>query len=249
MGTGRYLLMVLAVAALTFCTGPAAVTSAATPIDLASPPAPSGEPAAGFATPEDAIRAYLSGVAHGDVSGILEACAIDEMSTGFKFDQFVDRIKALMPATSLAPSDHPFFAEMDKVILTDRILGQVRMLVYSVLTTEKMDGTVIVPFDKARAQTFASQIDPSRLAGLTIEDIAGPNATFEHDPTYLAHAAQHADMYGADELTERVVIFTLDGKRYGIGFTLLRYGSGWKVSDQSSPLAGTPVLGTAQLLP
>jgi len=50
---------------------------------------------------------------------------------------------------------------------------------------------------------------------------------------------------GADELTERVALVMLEGQGYLVGFTLLRYGDGWKVSSQSPPLAGTPSTGVA----
>ena len=36
------------------------------------------------------------------------------------------------------------------------------------------------------------------------------------------------------------------GQYYYVGFTLLRYGSDWKVSEQVANLANTNALGTAQ---
>ena len=53
-------------------------------------------------------------------------------------------------------------------------------------------------------------------------------------------------MYGADELTERLALVAWNGKDYAVGFTLVRYGSDWKVLNQVSSLAGTPVTGAAK---
>ena len=198
-----------------------------------------GPRAAGPATPEDAVRDYLAGVAQADVGKILDASAIDEMSAGFRFDIQTDRLKAMNLTGSLAPADYPMFVDMNRAQQSAIVLGQVRNLVYSLLSSEQVDGSIIVPADKARADAFITQVDPSRLAGLAVADIRFPLPRLEHDPTYLANPAKQAAIYGADELTERVALVTFEGQIYGIGFTLLRFGDVWKVSSQVSNLTGT----------
>lgn len=249
MRTGRPLfLMVLLVVLAAAGSGQALAASPTpqTPNETAFPQATGQPAAAGFLTPEDAIREYLAGVANADVSRILQASAIDEMSDGFRFAAAADRLQALVLTSSLAPAEYPFYADINRARSSDRILSQVTMLAYSLLSSEEIDGSVIVPVDTARAESFVREVDPSRLAGLTVEDIRFSNAQLEHKATYLANAATQASIYGADELTERSVLFSLDGNLYDIGFTLLRYGDGWKVLDQVAALAGTSSLGTAR---
>jgi len=53
-------------------------------------------------------------------------------------------------------------------------------------------------------------------------------------------------VYGADESTERVALFSFEGQDHYVGFMLLRYGDNWKISRQDSPLAGTNALGVPQ---
>ncbi len=156
--------------------------------------------AAGRATPEDAVRDYLAGVAQADVSKILDASAIDEMSAGFRFDLLADRLKAMNLTGSLAPAEYPMFVDMNRAQQAATVLGQVRSLVYSLLSSEQVDGSIIVPADKARADAFIKQVDPSRLSGLAVADIRFPTPRVEHDPTYLANRAKQAAMYGADEI-------------------------------------------------
>ena len=238
------LVMVLAV------TGPASALAAApspqasTPISVSTPASAQSDQLA-FATPDDAVRHYLAGVAAGDVGMILEATAVDQVSSHFDFAANAERLAAIQPTYGLAPTEYPLFADMDRTFAAAQILGQARMLVYSLLSIETLDGSVIAPVDRQRADTFVTQVDPSRLAGLTVVDSRYPNAKFEHDARNVANGAAVATIYGADELTERLALISLDGKLYEVGFTLLRYGDDWRISSQTSALGNTPAIGIA----
>ena len=215
---------------------------------VAASPSPLASPRPGtmsFATPDDAVRHYLAGVSAGDAAMIVEASAVDEMSHGFDFAAQVDRLKAMELTNGLAPAEYPLFADIDRAVVSARILGQAKMLVYSLLTSETLDGSIIVPADRARGDAFVSEVDPSRLAGLSVQDVRYSDAKHENDPRVLENAARQAAIYGADDLTERLALVDLDGQLYEVGFTLLRYGDDWKVSSQAAVLGGTPVLGTA----
>jgi hypothetical protein len=200
---------------------------------------------AAFPTPEAAVREYLAGVAAADAGRILGASAIDEMAAGFRFDLFTDRLRAFT-LHSMAPADHPFYVQVNRAQQTAEILRQAEMLTYSLLSDVEIDGSTIAPADKAWAEGFARQVDPSRLSDLTVVDVRFPDASLENNTRWLDNAALQAAAYGADELTERLVLFDLDGKLYDVGFQLLRYGDTWKVASQNSNLAGTTVLGTAR---
>jgi hypothetical protein len=43
-----------------------------------------------------------------------------------------------------------------------------------------------------------------------------------------------------------VALVSFEQNYYYLGFTLLRYGTNWKIANQVSQLAGTNVLGAAQ---
>jgi hypothetical protein len=239
-------ILVAGLMGLTPTTGWLGGSAAAAESGAPSPDASLVPDRVGLATPEDAIRAYLAGVAAADVTRVLDASAVDQMSSGFQFDLQVDRLQAMQLTQSLAPATDPFYVGVNQAVQRSWLLGQVRNLAYSLLSTEAIDGNIIVPADTARAEAFAASVDPSRLSGLTVQDIRFPNAALEHDARYLANAATLAGIYGADEMTERLALVSLDGTSYTIGFTLLHYGDDWRVSSQSSALAGTSALGTAQ---
>jgi hypothetical protein len=246
MRTGRTILPTML--AVILVIGAAGHAHAADP----SPSSPTGgtstpgQTGPGFATPEAAIHEYLAGVARSDAGRILGASAIDEMSTGFDFVASVDRLKVFIPTDSLAPAEFPLYADVNRAVASQRILRKVLMLAYSLLSSERLDDGAIAAVDADWAEGFARQVDPARLAGIAVEDIRFSDASLEHDPRYLANTAALAGVYGADELTERLVLLSFEGQLYDVGFTLVRYGDLWKVIDQGSTLAGTDSLGTAR---
>jgi hypothetical protein len=207
------------------------------------------QPGTAFASPEDAVREYLAGVAAADVDRILATVAADEMAAGFQFEAYIDRLKAFLPFLAPAPATDPLFIEMDRISLTDQVMDQARMLIYSLLTDVDLEGSPTVNVDAAWAASFAAQLDLDRLAALTTEDVQFPEPELATSERMLANAASMAAIYGADELTERLALIELDGRRYLIAFTLLRYGDSWKVSSQSSALSGLPSTGVAQPFP
>ena len=67
-----------------------------------------------------------------------------------------------------------------------------------------------------------------------------------NDDRYQRNSARLAEIYGADESTERVVLFSFRSSYYYVGFTLLRYGENWKISSQTSPMANVSALGVPE---
>jgi len=197
-----------------------------------------------FKTPEDAVTTYLEGVAQGDFRKIMQACAIDEMGENFKFDLYIDRLQAFQPFQSQAPANYPLFVELNKAQISAQISSQVKILYYSLLSTEDVSsGKTIVKLDAERVNTFIKAVDPKKLSKLEVKKIAPPNKTLMNTARYIDNAAKIARVQGADESTERVALFSFEQNYYFLGFSLLRYGDNWKISSQASALANTSVLG------
>ena len=225
---------------------PAQPTAIGTPIIAATSQAPTPIVEVTFKTPEDAIKYYLDGVAQNDISKILQACAINEMGEKFKFDLRVERLGGVMMlGQSLSPTNSSFYSEINRISVSSQILNQVKLFTYGLLSSEKVgDGSPILNVDTERVNRFIKDVNPSRLANLKIKEIGLPNKKLMNDPKYIENAAKSASVYGADDSTERVALFSFEQSYYYIGFTLLRYGENWKISSQSSPLSNTSVLGT-----
>jgi len=221
------------------------------PSGVTASPAESGAPAQGFATPEEAVKAYLAGVAANDYGAVLATCAIDQMAAGYDFELAVSNYQVIGFAFMWAPATNPFYQQINQGIGEGQIAHALLFLSYSLLVTDPtisqalQNDSLSVPSDAAKAQEFMSEVDPSKLAGLSVVDVRFPKASLENNSKLLAGYATRAKIYSADEWTERVALVTLDGKDYVVGFALVRYGSDWFVAYPSSPLYGLPSTGIA----
>jgi hypothetical protein len=200
---------------------------------------------AGSASPEDAAREYLAGVAEADLARVTGSAAIDQAAQGVDFVAYVDRLRTWMPFQAPAPATDPFLTGLNRAQLTSQLLGQTRSLIYSLLTDAELDGSPIVA-DAAWAESFVDQLDLARLADLEVVDVRVPEPEQATSQRYLDILARQAAIWGADALEERVALVTFEGQHYLVGFMLLRYGDDWLVWQQGSPLSGTPVFGTAE---
>lgn len=241
--------ILVAAALLTGCTGVTITINHATPVTIAAAvPAPTAIPAASlsaiYSTPEAAITAYVDGIKQQDVPAIFAASAIDAVAQDFDFQAYADRLQAMPLLTSPAPAEYPFYVDMNRVRRQNEVLGQVRNLAYSLLSTEMIDGSMVANPGTERVQAFVTDVDPSRLSGIELVKIGTPSPDLLSSTRFQENAAKQAAIYGADELTERVALLSFQDKDYLLGFTLLRYGDSWKIMYQTSNLAGTSALGT-----
>ena len=251
VGVATWALVAVAVVSggiLAACSGnsAAATTPAAAPLASGAPNS-NATSAAGptRATPEDAVHQYLTSFASNNAGQLLDACAIEEVAAHYQFEAQATRLQAIMPNQFLLPTSYAFYAGLDKFGQAYVNFNQVRGLALSLLTSQPVDQP-IVPVTADQAQQYVKSADPSQLAGLKVVEIKFPSAKFAADSKTLANFAAQAKVYGADELTERLALVAWNGKDYAVGFTLVRYGSDWKVLNQVSNLAGTPVTGAAQ---
>lgn len=195
-------------------------------------------------TPERAIALYLEGLAQNDLNLLLQACAIDEMSTNFDFAAQVERLQAMILPASPAPTAYPFYRDLNRAQLTAQLLNQVKLFALSLLSGTEINGQPILNLTPKAVDQFVAAVDPGRLATLTLVKVALPNAEIMGSTRYVENMRRAAKIYGAAEMTERVALLSFEAQSYVVGFTLLRYGETWQISSQSSPLAGTPVWGT-----
>jgi len=204
--------------------------------------------AAGSATPDEAVAEYMAGVAATDAGRVLDASAIDEMAEGYRIAESVDRLQAFMPHLMLAPAEYPFYVEANRAQRADEIMSQVLMLAYGLLSGETIDGSPIVPVDKAWAEAFVARVDPARLAGIEVMDARFPHPDLGTSERYLQTAAVQAATYGADELTERLLLqdneetalVLRDLRAMGVTIALDDFGTGY---SSLSYLARLPIQG------
>jgi hypothetical protein len=220
---------------------------APTAIPTPVPPTPALDQASDvvFKTPEEAIDYYFEGLLQADVRKIMDACAINEMGEKFRFDLYTEWV-GYLTINALAPTDYPLYVELNKIQISEEILNRVKFFAYSLLTSEQVYKGRTIPIDTERASQFVLDANPEGLAEIKVQKIEPSNKDLMSDARYIEIAARKANVYGADDSTERVVLFEFEGNYYYVGFTLLRYGENWKIGWQVSPLANTNSLGAAE---
>jgi hypothetical protein len=81
------------------------------------------------------------------------------------------------------------------------------------------------------------------LKDLKLLRIDPPRKDILESERNIANLQKMADIFGAQEMTERIALYQLNDKTYLGGFILLRYGESWKIYSLCSNLAGTSVMG------
>jgi hypothetical protein len=196
-----------------------------------------------FSTPEAAITAFFEGVTQGDFSKILQACAVNEISENFKFDRSIERLKAFVPYQEYAPAQYPLFVELNQAQIESRIASQVKIFAYSLLSSGDVDFQQTNIMEVDAAVSFMNEVDPARLSTLELKEIGLPNPSAMSSARYKENMLKYARVYGADDSTERVALFSFEQNDYYVGFTLFQYGENWKISSVNSPIANTSALG------
>jgi hypothetical protein len=200
-----------------------------------------------FSKPEDAIRHFVAALSENDLQKALQACAVDEYAQGYDFVGMMDRAKALLPMQQMAPSEYDLFAEMNKISAMYTLVNQMKMMIYSFFVPEVKEGiTMYVGGSVDDAKKFAEAVDPGKLKNLKLLRIDPPMQNMLNSAKNIENFQKMAALYGAQEMTERIVLYELDGKTYLGGFGVLRYGEGWKIQRLGSNLAGLSAFGTVE---
>lgn len=195
-----------------------------------------------LATPEGAVASYIEGVARQDLTAVLAAASVDDMSKGFDFVAHVDRLRVLMPSTP-APTGDPLFVEINRAGFAAQIARQVQFLTYGLMTTKEIIDGQNVQMDATGATDFANVVRATRLASLALVKVGIPSPKTLNSERHQLNMAKLAGIYGADAMTERVALLSFEGLQFVIGFSLLRYGDNWTIMSQSSPIANLGGLG------
>lgn len=195
-----------------------------------------------FSTPEDAVAAYLDGVARHDFDGILAATALEKLYLDFDFAAYVESLGGVTPSVP-APASDPLLVEINKAAFAAGMAQQVKMLTYFLLRRWDLTQDRIVPLKPGDGAALASALDPRRLYDLKLIRVGTPRPKLMGEQKYREHAAQRAEFFGADEFTERVALIAFEGQTYEMGFQLMRFDAGWTISAQSSPVGNTSPAG------
>jgi hypothetical protein len=196
-----------------------------------------------FATPEAAVRHFAESIAKNDLEGALQAFAINDYADKFDFTTISERMEVIVPDQFLAPSDYAMYKQLNRLQLAWKYGEQIKIFAYSFYSSELLDETTVVQDEPERVSDFIESVNPERLANLKIAKMFKIIGVSER---MLNMWEQQAKPAGADEITECVVLYELEGNYYLGGARVLRYGESWKLEGLSSIVAMTGYLGATK---
>lgn len=203
-------------------------------------PNANGQHASGYATPEDAITAYMQALAAADLDALLATASPQRAARAVDFVAYVERLRAYAAFSSPLPAHDDTLVRLNRHRLEQQLLNQINNFIVVLLTGEPdIVSTNVTVADREWAEEFAQRMDLARLADIQLHEIAPPDPELMADERYLQNAANAAAVWGGDDWTERLIYFTFEGEDYLLGFTLIRYGEEWYIQSQTSPLGGT----------
>jgi hypothetical protein len=200
-----------------------------------------------FSTPEDAIRYFTERVQAGDYEGALKACAAGEIAQNYDYEAMIKRLKMMGYYTpSFMPGGYGLYAAYNEAAVKQQILSQLRFMALSVVLpdeyAEYLQGSQIIEDSGSiDFDSVVEDMDPEVFLGLKIADI-GQSALADNDAN-ADNLDAMANIYGAEEMAARDVLYEIDGDYYAGGFTLLQYNGSWLICQLGDPLIGQPATG------
>ena len=183
-------------------------------------------PGTSFPTPEAAVQHFVKRLAADDLDGAMQAFHIEEVLARVDVT-----LKARMKDPS-TPSKYRTFARVARINVMAQFASETRRFVYGLLLDEMEDQ--LTETSDANIDRFIRAVDPARLTAVRIVRIDQPLPSITTSAAAIGRAKERAAKVGAEEWTERIALFQLDGKYYRGGFTLLRYGNTWRIGQLQS---------------
>lgn len=237
---------------LCFCMGCSAANAAepiVQPIPSATQSAqPTKKPTADdlyFSMPEDAITHLVNSLKSGETEQAMGACALHTFNYHYNYETFAARTGAITHASGNAPGEHALYEDLNAQMRSGELSRQMLLFCYSFFVEGNLNEPQKVETEREVRQ-FVETVNPAQLRELEIVRIDEPYPDLLYEDVAQEMFEKQAEALGADEMTERIVLYRLNGKHYAGGFALLRYGNQWLVYRFNSIIANQNGYGGVQ---
>ena len=195
-------------------------------------------------TPEDAVRYYITAVAENDLDKAMSVTAIDQMASAYDFTQNAHQTNSIYPRNMQAPSDYDLYKQINKMTISGELSSQIKGFIYSFLYDGSLQEPNVVESDDDITE-FISAVNPAYIKELSVVRIDAPYPQIMETEDVQKSLKSRADLYGADKATEMIALIKMNNTHYWAGFSLLKYGNGWKISSMQSYIVNQPATGAA----
>lgn len=192
-----------------------------------------------FDSPEAAIIHYFEKIAENDIEGALQACAVQECENKYDFKKQAIRNQSLMPlSVSYSPNKYDMYRIRNRIKMENYFANIIVSVCYS-LTTDApvIHGETMLFSNEAEVDRFIAEVNPEQLKDLKVMRIDYSCPSKQNSEQNQENFQINAATWGADEMREYVVLLELQNRYYMAGYSVNRYGEGWKING-TAPLTG-----------
>ena len=220
---------------------PSVAIPATKPVAGAKTKPVAGPEAKSFATPEAVVEHFIKSVAADDWDATMQAFAIDDQAAHFDFAMQVRRL-GVIDATSIdAPARYKMYVRTNAIAAMDKAAARVVAFVTAFLIDPAERARLgKEPRDAdaaARAMATLQGMDSNKLRALKLVRVDVPHKPLLSKPHVLQLLKEQGGVWGAETMTERIALVQLTDQHYICGFSILKYGSSWRIHDLISNFA------------
>lgn len=185
----------------------------------------------GYASPEEAVSAYLEAFRDKDIKRMLSTFAIETLMDHFQFDTYIERMSMFNPLFYYLPGDSEYTKAVNiesrrahLAIYIGYAYGSLYAPDYDWSKTEALKGRTAQEFvdDYFRDEDFMDKIE---LTGEFIDPVqASPHYAGESIQRSIAIQSKE---YEPDEIQDRIAVLKIDGVEYIQCMSTIRYGDKW----------------------
>jgi len=201
----------------------------------------------GFATPEDAAKAYLIALKNQDVDAMVSTFAVESYADNYDLEAMVERLKSYLPSYEIRlPGTNDYNRQLN--------IASRRNQLASVITNQYMyynaaaelngyDPTILMEEDEIQDffNKFERDMKNYVFADLKVGDVLQPEDVSD---LYMAidnqqNIAKQAKVFGvsADDIANVAVEFSADGQKWLFCPQAIRYNGKWYLQSQMGNLA------------
>ena len=199
--------------------------------------------AGGFDTPEAAVECYLNGLKNQDLDQMLSAFFFEDHGKDQVMSAYLDRVKTYSPTVCPAfPQGNALTDSLNAELARSMTVTSIRYTLTAFVTQGLEFGRAYPIRDEGTGEDFISNhFDLSRLELVSTLDniqVITPQMAemFGYLRNYSGDKIQEMLeksrlAYNADEISDRIGLFTIDGKMYAVAPGVVRYGDRWYLSS------------------
>lgn len=201
----------------------------------------------GFATPEDAAKAYLMGLQDQDVEAMLSAFAVESYAQRYDFSAMVERIRSYQPAFEMRlPGANEYTQQLNIEGRRNQIVNQIIIQYMTYNTPEALNDYAPVTFeDSAAIAAFVEKLEDDMQDYVFADiEITGTMQPEDMSEMYLAdvnqqNIARQAEIFGADadDVANVVITFEADGHEWVFCPQAIRYDGKWYLQSLQGNIA------------